>query len=457
MNNKGNLIKGISTELQDIILALLIFDNEMYDASKDMMLEQFFCGDDYKLLYRALVEFHKSNNANPTLKDMMINVSLLISNQSDLQKAKALLKTLYNDYIEEYIEKESAVKINYFEEFIKRNGTESCITKIIEGAREDKQVPWHVIRDELTKYLNFTIVQTQAHNMTDFENFKKIRKEAIGDERTTKKIRFFLDDINDTLNHKGLVPGTITMVSASPGVGKTLTLVNQGTSATKDGFTNLHIFLGDLNTYDATCRYLANYSQKPLREILNMSEDEQLELMQELSKESNSPISKNWIVPVASGYINVEQLIAEIMKLQISHNIHFDQIIIDYDSNIKPSSDNMYDSGGDIYDKLRAFAVKNSSVMLVASQPKISFFSQEILTLDAASESSRKQHIIDLMITIGKPAKIQAPVATMFIPKNRNGIANKKIRIFVDGSKQTVVPISEDEYERIKRESLSES
>ena len=48
MNNKGNLIKGISTELQDIILALLIFDNEMYDASKEVMSEQFFYGDEYK-------------------------------------------------------------------------------------------------------------------------------------------------------------------------------------------------------------------------------------------------------------------------------------------------------------------------------------------------------------------------------------------------------------------------
>lgn len=455
MSQKGLLVKGISTELQEAVLSLLIFDNEIYDASKEVMSEHFFYGDDYKTLYKALIKFHKDNNANPTLKDMMIQVSLLVSNAAELLKAKELLKQLNSNYINEYVDKESAVKSMFIEEFVRRNGTEHCIVSTVENVKSDKGVDWDKISNNLKKYINFTIVQTQPYHMGDIENFKKIRKAAIGDFKTTKKIRFFLDSINDTLNHKALVPGTITMVSASPGVGKTLTLVNQGIKATEDGFTNIHIFLGDLNAYDASCRYLANYSQRPLRDIVNMTEDEQIELMTELANEPNAPIKNNWVIPVASGYIGVEQLIAEIIKMQMTHNVHFDQIIIDYDSNIKPSSDNMYDSAGDIYDKLRAFAEKNSSVMLVASQPKIQFYNQEILTLEAASESSRKQHIIDLMLTIGRPGKIQAPVATIFIPKNRNGIANKKVHVYIDGGKQTVYEISENEYERIKREALA--
>ena len=59
--------------------------------------------------------------------------------------------------------------------------------------------------------------------------------------------------------------------------------------------------------------------------------------------------------------------------------------------------------------------------MIVASQPKITFYTQEILTLDSASESSMKQHIVDTMLTIGKPGKIEAPIGMMYIAKNRNG------------------------------------
>lgn len=455
MNQKGPLIKGISTELQDAILSMLIFDNEMYDASKEVMSEQFFYGDEYKILFKALVQFHKTNNANPTLKDMMIQVSLIITNSTELLKVKALLKQLNADYINEYVEKESAVKIMYFEEFVKRNGTEHCFSTVLEDLKSDKGIDWRKVNDKFKKYTDFTIVQTQPFHMDDLTNFSKIRKAAIGDEKTTKKIRFFLDSINDTFNHKALVPGTITMISASPGVGKTLTLINQGVSATQDGFINLHVFLGDLNAYDATCRYLANYAKKPLNAIVNMTEEEQIRLIDELANEENAPIKNNWVIPIASGYIGVEQLIAEIIKMQLNNNVHFDQIIIDYDSNIKPSSDSMYDSAGDIYDKLRAFAEKNSSVMLVASQPKITFFNQEVLTLEAASESSRKQHIIDCMLTIGRPGKLRAPIACMFVPKNRNGIANKKVFLYIDGSTQTVQEISEDEYERLKREAAS--
>lgn len=455
MNQKGPLVKGISTELQDAVLSMLIFDNEMYDASKEVMSEQFFTGDEYKILYNALVKFHKTNNANPTLKDMMIQVSLLVTNSTELIKVKALLKQLNSDYINEYVEKESTVKVTYFEEFVKRNGTEHCFSVVLDDLKSEKGVDWRKVNDKLKKYTDFTIVQTQPYHMNDMDNFSKIRKAAIGDDKTTKKIRFFLDSVNNTFNHKALVPGTITMISASPGVGKTLTLINQGVSATQDGFTNLHIFLGDLNAYDATCRYLANYSDRPLKEIVNMTEEEQLNLIKDLAKEENAAINNNWVIPIASGYIGVDQLIAEIIKMQMNNNVHFDQIIVDYDSNIKPSTDSMYDSGGEIYDKLRAFAEKNSSVMLVASQPKITFFNQEVLTLEAASESSRKQHIIDCMLTIGRPGKLQCPVACMFIPKNRNGIANKKIFLWIDGSRQKVQEISEDEYERQKREAAN--
>ena len=93
--------------------------------------------------------------------------------------------------------------------------------------------------------------------------------------------------------------------------------------------------------------------------------------------------------------------------------------------------------------------------MLVASQPKVTFFNQEILTLDAASESTKKQHIIDLMLTIGRPGKVSASIGILYVPKNRDGKANKKIHLYIDGKTQKVHVISEDEYERLKREAIS--
>lgn len=457
MSQKGSLVKGISAEMQDMILAILIFDKDMFDATRDVMTEHFFYGEEYKTLYRALYQFHKSNKAAPTLKDMMINVSLIVSNSTDVLKAKALLKQLHQDYIDEYGVKEDTVKRNYFEEFIKRNGAEYCFSTIIEDAKNDDGIDWGKVIPKFKEYTDFTIVNVKPFNMANIDELEEIREEAVGSLDSTRKIRFFLDEVNNLMNHKALIPGTLTMISASPGVGKTLTLVNQGIQATVDGFVNLHIFLGDLNKYDADLRYLSNYAKKNLNDILAMSVEEQKELQRNLNNngETKGALERNWLFPLPSGVYTVQQLCNEILSIQLKYNVHFDQIIIDYDANIRPNSDNMYDAGGEIYNYLREFGIKNKSVMLVASQPKITFYNQELLTLDSASESSMKQHIIDAMLTIGRPGKIQAPIGLMYVAKNRNGIANRQIPLYIDGSKQTVSPISHDEYDRIKREAIN--
>lgn len=457
-SQKGSLVRGISAEMQDMILSILIFDKDMYDATRDVMSEHFFYGEEYKTLYKALSQFHKTNKAAPSLKDMMINVSLIIPNSTELLKTKTVLKQLYNDYIEEYGSKEDSVKRNYFEEFIKRNGAEYCFSTIIQDAKNDDGIDWGKVIPKFKEYTDFTIVNVKPFNMGDIDGIEEIREEALGAMDSTRKIRFFLDEVNKLFNHKALIPGTLTMISAAPGTGKTLTLVNQGIQATMDGFTNLHIFLGDLNKYDADLRYLSNYSKKNLNDILAMTVDEQKELQRDLNTvgETKGALEKNWLFPLPSGVYNVQQLCNEILSIQLKYNVHFDQIIIDYDANIKPNSDSMYDAGGEIYNYLREFGIKNKSVMIVASQPKITFYTQEILTLDSASESSMKQHIVDTMLTIGKPGKIEAPIGMMYIAKNRNGLSNRRIPLYIDGSKQTVSVIANDEYDRIKRDAINE-
>ena len=87
MSQKGSLVRGISAEMQDMILSILIFDKDMYDATRDVMSEHFFYGEEYKTLFKALAQFHKTNKAAPTLKDMMINVSLILSNSPAFTKS----------------------------------------------------------------------------------------------------------------------------------------------------------------------------------------------------------------------------------------------------------------------------------------------------------------------------------------------------------------------------------
>jgi hypothetical protein len=101
----------------------------------------------------------------------------------------------------------------------------------------------------------------------------------------------------------------------------------------------------------------------------------------------------------------------------------FDVLFVDYDSNFRQTQiDNMYKEGGYIYDNLTKLT-KAGKLVFIASQPKIGAWRNEVLELTDAGESSRKQHNVDVMITIsrGLPGYNPNHIGRMKIAKNRRG------------------------------------
>jgi hypothetical protein len=80
----------------------------------------------------------------------------------------------------------------------------------------------------------------------------------------------------------------------------------------------------------------------------------------------------------------------------------YDVLFIDYDSNfLQDENYSMYERGGEIYDAMTELT-RLGKLVFIASQPKQSYFSEEFLPYDAVGESSRKVHIADMIITIGR-------------------------------------------------------
>jgi hypothetical protein len=107
-----------------------------------------------------------------------------------------------------------------------------------------------------------------------------------------------------------------------------------------------------------------------------------------------------------------------------------DFVVIDYDANFKKVSDSMYNEGDAVYNTASHIArPKNSRfrTVFIASQPKIQYWDQELLPKESAAESSRKQAIIDLQITIGRSPLIkQCKAGVMKVGKARRGKVNEK-------------------------------
>lgn len=189
-----------------------------------------------------------------------------------------------------------------------------------------------------------------------------------------------------------------------------------------------------------TSKQLASYS------------DEELIRVMENDKEYMK-IAKNidvFIYPV--GAVTMDALREEIYNWQKQKEKHYDVIIIDYDSNLKQPADNMYENGGIIYDQAKNLAQVNKSVVFMASQPNKAFWKNEVIPLEACAESSKKQMIIDLLITVGRPEGCNTGIRKIFIPKNRRGKENEILHAKMNGDTGFMYEIQQEEYEKLKKE-----
>lgn len=302
---------------------------------------------------------------------------------------------------------------------------------------------------------------------------------------------------------------------ACPGSGKTTFLTNQGLFSAKQGLKVCHCYIGDMEKFDGLIRYYSAYKESEYMkiEILNKNLEKKLMgykrllskqtegsdyfitytnkvLELEQSIENNKQLDQKWksdkivlsskqlvsyndeelmkvygsdlswiktasnvdIVVYPVGTISMDGLRQSIYNWQKAKNIHYDVIIIDYDSNLKQPADNMYESYGIIYDQAKNLAQVNKSVVFMASQPAKAFWKNELVPLEACSESSKKQMIIDILITIGRPEGCNTGIRKVFIPKNRRGKENEILHAKMNGDTGFMYEISQEEYERLKKE-----
>lgn len=297
--------------------------------------------------------------------------------------------------------------------------------------------------------------------------------------------------------------------------GKTTFLTNQGLFSAQQGLNVCHIFLGDMEKYDALIRYYSVFTEARYRkiEILNrniekrisaykmllkrykkedkqykyyekkIQEDEavlhQNRLMDEKYKANKNMFSSKQLVSMsdeeleliygrdeeylkiannidvnvyAVGEMSMDALRQAIYNWQNQRKKHYDVIIIDYDSNLKQPADNMYESGGIIYDQAKNMAQVNKSVVFMASQPNKAYWKNEMIPLEACSESSKKQMIIDLLITVGRPEGVNTGIRKVFIPKNRRGKENEILHAKMNGETGFMYEISQEDYTTLKKQ-----
>lgn len=216
--------------------------------------------------------------------------------------------------------------------------------------------------------------------------------------------------INNSFTCKGYIPGQIVQVVGSPSTGKSLFLQGEAVNFINQGKKVHYLALGDMNELDFAIRMTCMMALKPKWVV-----ESDIYTYYNMYKSQFQEYLGVTIIP--SGYVTAGDYVDWI----IQRLNEFEILIIDYDSNFKQDPGlSMYDQGGATYDLLTRLT-REGKLVFVAAQPKICYFGAEKLPLDAAGESSRKQHISDMIITLGKRSDSTMRMGYMCIVKNRRG------------------------------------
>ena len=285
---------------------------------------------------------------------------------------------------------------------------------------------------EFLKYIkqtDYVISENNSMSTTMFGELNINKLIAESDPKNGVKTGFPLLD-NSFEPYRVVEKGSIGIISAQPGAGKSLVMQSMALNIAAQGKKVHYLALGDLSYLDIVTRMCAMYSGNTFGET-------RMNLFNIYSSLMSS-IGKNLGLTVMSANVlDVE----EYVEYMLQHK-EYEVLFIDYDSNFKieGSDDSMYNAFGKIYGEITKLQ-KDNRLIFIASQSKVSSWNSPWgIGLADIGESSRKQHTADFVLTISKTPECINQLGMMRLVKNRRGALDESAYIRLDNGHFRLIP-----------------
>lgn len=280
-----------------------------------------------------------------------------------------------------------------------------CHSALLEDAK-------YRYKDDPIGFVNYLKKQEYQSNFSDTLTIKNFGSIQIEDIYAAYSQGSFLSKyafINNSFPIKKVPNGQLVMVVGAPGAGKSFYMMEETDNLLSQGKRVHYIAMGDLTEMDFIIRLIA------IRTGLSL-DDVTINIIKYYAQYKHLFTNLD-ITIVPSGKVTAHQYF-ELMKRNAND---YDAFFVDYDSNFARNDEQMmYLAHGDAYDLLTELS-RMGKMVFVASQPKQFFWDHDRLPLESAGESSRKQQICDMIITIGKSDKSGTRCGWISLVKNRRG------------------------------------
>lgn len=240
------------------------------------------------------------------------------------------------------------------------------------------------------------------------------------------------------------------VVMGMPGVGKSQWLLNIGAAAVNQGFSVVHITVGDLDEIDVFGRYAARLTHMPIREVIENSE-----IYRRRASKMDQFVERYLRIKYyPSNSVTCSMIRAYLSRLITVDGVKPDLLIIDYPDKFKRGHDNDYTNMGHIYSDLGGIAGEYDCLVWAASQvqrwsPK---GEEDVITQDNVADSWRKAHEADGILTLNQTvSEYKRNRARGWLDKVRRGEKHLLLNLVCDFSMSYMREMTEKEIAEEKK------
>lgn len=297
---------------------------------------------------------------------------------------------------------------------------------------------------EFLKYLKNVNVSTGDTEIFSSTSFDKIDINSIVADSANSVVKTNVDMLNRAFPGGGIEMGQIFVISASPGSGKTLFSMNLALWFASIGKKTLYVSLADQSLRDFIIRMSAIAFGISFSDAYKNIQEAYNNLVKITG--SNLDISIN-----SAGTVSAEEIVEK--------GMNYDIIMVDYDGCLRidsngRNSDSMYNSYGDAYNSFTKLSIAGKLVF-VCSQPKVGSWQSGqnggIISLGDLSDSSRKAHVSDAVLTISRISGEETP-HNIFLIKLVKARRGKNIQGFFYRNQARFIEIPRGLAEQLKME-----
>lgn len=437
----------ITKDLQEIVVSTIIKSSFWYDTVKGEMDDGYFTDPCCKIIYKAIDKYYGKYKSHPSIQDIVLFIEEVYQENFgvDVEEVKlsAIRMSQFPDSPEEFLRD----KIGGFIHKIRINDS---LYKFLEDIKRNPDEDPEKLYNDLVKSTEVHLLDEKIYTING-DNFVETQRIAQGGQDRPTVIRSSIPTINSMFTDGGYRACTVNMFVGAPASGKSMLLVNEGSYAAMQGFQVLHILIGDLLEYDGMVRYISCISNIPQIEVARMNERERSDLILAMNQQYNDVFNRIDILAYPSYSTTIDSILSTIRTAEKKLDRDYNMVVIDYPDNVIKDDSSLYTAGGEIYGELEKLSRALNAVIMVASQPSKAYWRTEIIPLEGAAESSRKQQAADFMLCIGLYNGDRAcNFGSLYAPKNRRGTQGYIVRFRSDYSRAKIEEISPNDYNVMK-------